>query len=103
LLRRTQLRKRTRERQSQGWWQIRKKALAGESGISQNELRILQGNGYKIWHKGRSTFFDHKHPPHYAPHKMFHGVQTHHKPHGKGENYHRKDHTSVAPQPLDKK
>ncbi|OBQ46530.1 amphi-Trp domain-containing protein [Halodesulfovibrio spirochaetisodalis] len=59
----------------------------------------LHGNGYKIWHKGHSAYFDHKHHPPYATHKMFHGTQTHHKPRGKGENYHRKSHTSVPPRP----
>ncbi|SIO13273.1 amphi-Trp domain-containing protein [Halodesulfovibrio marinisediminis] len=54
----------------------------------------IQGAGYKIRHGRRSAFFDHKHPQHFASHRMFHGVQTHHKPHGKGENYHRKSHSA---------
>lgn len=59
----------------------------------------IQGAGYQIRHGRRSTFFDHKHPQSFATHKMYHGTQTHHKPHGKGENYHRKSHTAFLVQP----
>lgn len=65
----------------------------------EQQVEAVHGEGYKVWHKGRGRFFDHKHPQHFSTHKMFHGTQTHHKPHGRGENYHRSSHTAVPPKP----
>lgn len=75
----------------------KKKFLAGQSGNPTHSYGITHGDEYRIWHAQREPFYDHKHPQHFTSHKMFHGTQTHHGAHGKGENYHRKSHTAVPP------
>ncbi|MEZ0575915.1 hypothetical protein [Halodesulfovibrio aestuarii] len=71
--------------------------VAGQSGTPVRPSGVIHGDNYTVWHAKHEAFFDHKHPQHFTTHKMFHGTQTHHKPHGKGENYHHKSHTAVPP------